>query len=1207
MKIATFILSFFLSFSLTAQNVWKLLQESDIKEKSSKEREIVPEKYSSFSFEFEDMMNALKKSPSEDDVHRIEKSVSLFLPYPDGSLKHFKFYESSNFSPVLQAKFPHIRSYRGYSVENQSVDARIDYGTVGFHGAINSSEGTIYIDPYFLEVDDNYISYYVKDHKIDTDQFIPSCGLGDYENAMEAELHPETNFNSKSLNEAVIKTTYRLALACTGAWGQLWSTVDNVMSRMNTGVSRINMIFENEVAVKFELIDNNEELINLSAQDDPYNSANQAPVVLGQNTGILNSIVGANAYDIGHVFTIGCIDNIAGIANPASVCQGNKGAGVSCVGTRNISFFMTQTTAHELGHQFSCGHTWSICTDRIASQFSPGTAWEPGGGSTILSYAGSCGAQNITGTNDDYFHVGSIGQIKSFMSTIESCGLREDSGNHTPNLNLNYTNGFFIPISTPFELEGYAEDIDGDILTYNWEQMNTGPSSPLGMPIANSAIFRSYPPGPDNCRIFPRIGDILSGISRPEELLPTYNRNLNFRFTVRDNHPGAGSTVWEEVAFKSSDQAGPFIVTYPNNFLSKEVGDTLKIEWDVANTDLAPVHCSSVDLYLSTNGGLDFDILLKENTPNDGSEVIIVPNNITNTARFKVKGHNNIFFNISDEILIVEPDHAAFFIDVSDNNLEFCLPDQVDVDITITGTAFQGFSNPIDLEIVSGLPADAKFSFSENPIPPDGSSILNIDLNDVLYSESFNILIQGSSMGSDTVNQIVSFDVTGTNFDEFEPLSPLSGSQGFGGTPEFSWTDVINATEYTLEVSLSPEFGQSNVIFEEGITGTSMTPQIALENSKLYYWRIAASNDCTGKIYSPIQTFGTVALSCRNFESEDLPRNISATGLPVVSSIIEVFDEGTISDVNVKQIKGVHQRVGDIKATLISPANTETVLFENRCFSSNFNVGFDSDSPIGFTCTLNNGITMRPEKGDLSNYSGESIRGEWTLKIEDTVPGEGGQFQEFSLELCSNTVLDNPYLVNNDTLHVAPGFSETILRQELLSEDNDNSAEELIYTLVVTPEKGTLFLEGIPLEIGSQFSQAELNDESISYTHSGTEDEQDYFTFTVIDGSGGWIDLSRFNINIDSGVQVSTEDIISDFSRFSIYPNPVTQNLHIHDYGIEFEEWGIQIIDLGGRVLKSDQIYKYKTLDVSELQSGIYLLRLFNKSGSLYKKISVVK
>ena len=85
------------------------------------------------------------------------------------------------------------------------------------------------------------------------------------------------------------------------------------------------------------------------------------------------------------------------------------------------------------------------------------------------------------------------------------------------------------------------------------------------------------------------------------------------------------------------------------------VGNTnLEVTWDVAGTDGNGVDCSSVDIFLSTDGGYTFPTLLVAGTPNDGSATVVLPNVSTGQARIKVKGSNHVFFDISNNNFILE-------------------------------------------------------------------------------------------------------------------------------------------------------------------------------------------------------------------------------------------------------------------------------------------------------------------------------------------------------------------------------------------------------------------------------------------------------------------------------------------------------------------------------------------------------------------------
>ena len=57
------------------------------------------------------------------------------------------------------------------------------------------------------------------------------------------------------------RRNYALALACTGEYGQFHGgTVASVLSAMNTTVNRINSIVEPELAIRLNLVPNNDQL-----------------------------------------------------------------------------------------------------------------------------------------------------------------------------------------------------------------------------------------------------------------------------------------------------------------------------------------------------------------------------------------------------------------------------------------------------------------------------------------------------------------------------------------------------------------------------------------------------------------------------------------------------------------------------------------------------------------------------------------------------------------------------------------------------------------------------------------------------------------------------------------------------------------------------------------------------------------------------------
>jgi hypothetical protein len=128
---------------------------------------------------------------------------------------------------------------------------------------------------------------------------------------------------------------------------------------------------------------------------------------------------------------------------------------------------------------------------------------------------------------------------------------------------------------------------------------------------------------------------------------------LKFRLTARDNHvsPSAGGVGFAELTFNVTGSAGPFHVTSPNTAVIWNAGVSQTVTWDVASTNVAPVSCSGVNILLSRDGGYTYPVTLLTNTPNDGTQAVVIPNdplNAVTTARIKVACANNIFFDISN-------------------------------------------------------------------------------------------------------------------------------------------------------------------------------------------------------------------------------------------------------------------------------------------------------------------------------------------------------------------------------------------------------------------------------------------------------------------------------------------------------------------------------------------------------------------------------
>lgn len=1178
--LALLAISFTATFAQTG-NYWTAIPNSSISP-SSFEKTYKPASYKAFRLDMQEIKKDLSAAPKQGTIEVSASPVIINLPAADGTIESYRVVESPVMEQGLADKFPMIKTYLGSGITHPGSTIRFDVSPKGFNASVLSAyRQTIYINS-VDEVNNYHIVFDRSQLASDSIKF--NCKT-------TAVSHDLMKKAARGADDSKLRT-FRLAVAVNGefAAGCLnGSEVTDaqkkasVMAVLVTNLNRANSVYERDFGVHMNYVASEDWIIFLNAATDPFETNNVTDSWSEELQTELDGTIGNSNYDIGHLLAKApTLDDANGYSGCiACVCSsGIKGSGFTSHPTVQGDPLVIDFWAHEMGHQFGANHTFTYSFEGT------GANMEPGSGSTIMGYAGITGSTDVQPHSDDYFHAKSIEQVTDYIKVSyggAACAAVSNSGNNVPVISLAGTN-YIIPRSTPFELNASATDANAaDVLSYCWEQYDdyvSGSSSTFPTATRTKGpLFRSRTYTANTNRIFPALSTVLNGgTTNMWEALPSVARELNFKVTVRDNHAGAGSNNSANVKVTVNGTAGPFAVSSPNTATTWNIGDYQTVTWNVASSNTSPVNCSNVTIELSTDGGNTFPIVLAANTANDGTEQIKVPNNITANARVRVKAVGNIFFDISNTNFTIQnattPDFA-----IASPEATTCSGGTPTVVLNTSSLA--GYTTPIVFS-ASGNPAGSTVVFSTNPVTPGNS--VNVSLNGTVAAGTYTINISGLS-GTTTKTGTVTFVVTA-------PLSapvlssPANGANTQSFTPTLSWSAVAGASNYTLTLATDPAFTQ-NVQTVSGIAGNSYTFPVPIGVDTRFYWKVSCSNNC-GTVSSSTFSFITANSACGNTTSPNVPKTISASGTPSVTSTLAIASGGIITDVDVIGLQGTHSYIADLTVSLKSPAATTVTLFDQICNDeNNFNLNLDDAASTSiFPCPPVGGFTIIPTQA-LSAFNGQNSTGTWTLTIKDNYSGDGGSLSGWGLKICIQTISSLP-------------------------------VTWLDFTARRTAEKAVQLQWSTATEVNNAAFQVERSRDGVNFETIGTVNAGsngagiqqyifndlkpfagvNYYRLKQVDKDGKYKYSSVAKVTIDQ-----------DRSMYSLSPNPATTTTTLSVYK-ELKNVNVKVMDVSGKTVYSynkSLINAGETIElpVSQMAKGYYLVIIENTSGRFTEKLIV--
>lgn len=601
-----------------------------------------------YSLDLTAMRSMLSKAQ---ETGKNSTAVEVKLPTLDGKIQRFAVYSAPVAVKSLAEKYD-LGSYVGVGIDDPTAYVRFSLSQNDFQSMMLRNGAYEFIEP--QNAAKTVYGVLPKTNKVASDNaFFCSSTEPALSKAQIDKLYMSgksfgnnpTNFGKSSDKKF---RTMRLAMSVTGEYTQYFGgTVAGALTAINATLTRCNFVFEKDFALQL-LLQDFPQLIYTNPNTDPY-----SPAATGaggawnlelQNT--LTNTIGNAAYDIGHLFgatggggNAGCIGCVC--VNPVNSSSKAKGSAFTSPadGKPFGDNFDIDYVAHEMGHQLGANHTFSMSLEGTGQNV------EPGSGSTIMGYAGITGATDVQPHSDAYFHINSIIQVQNNLA-LKTCDV-ETSINNSPPV-ITPMPAVTIPKGTAFVLTAQATDLEGDPLTYTWEEVDNATvaitKTNLGT-TTSGASFRSITGTASPTRYFPKFATVMAGtLSDPNgwEAVSSVARSSNYRVTVRDNNPDPLQQQTQEALQSVTVHGnGPFKITSTKVYNNAPGAVT----WDVVGTNAAPFNVANVKIDYTTDNGATWTVLAAS-TPNDGSENFQFTQTTGSTLKIRISAIGNVFYAV---------------------------------------------------------------------------------------------------------------------------------------------------------------------------------------------------------------------------------------------------------------------------------------------------------------------------------------------------------------------------------------------------------------------------------------------------------------------------------------------------------------------------------------------------------------------------------
>ncbi len=518
-----------------------------------------------------------------------------------------------------------------------------------------------------------------------------------------------------------------------------------------------------------------------------------------------------------------------------------------------------------------------------------------------------------------------------------------------------------------------------------------------------------------------------------------------------------------------------------------------------------------------------------------------------------------------------------------------------------SGTVSYNWSNGAMTEDISGL-SSGIYSVT---ISDDLMCQVMIDSIEIIEPDSFsispNIIIQPGCQGQN-FGTISTINTGGT--------APYSYSWAIGFTTDtinvlsgfypVTVTDANNCTASTLINLNGDDNNPPNIVvgdFTLYLDNTGLTSTI---DSTLF--DLGSSDDCDLGPY----LFDTTALDCSflgmsefPIALEDINGNIAYDTVTV--TVIDTFppDLFCLDDVTITECDGwtfdMPLSFDNCAASVTQtsgPVMGDILVLGNNVFTYESVDSSGNKSECSFTVTVESAFTVTPVPQDVScfNFADGSVTFQTT---GGNAPYDfiiGGVTNPNQLEAGNYfvTVTDNSGCIVQDSFVINEPPVLFISDANITNSTNSNSMDGAID---ITVDGGT----------GSYTFEWFLNGMAISNDEDPSGLAPGIYTCVVTDQND--CVYTSLDYTVEATTSANEVAILSDLR---VFPNPASEELNINLESSVFTIQRINVVSIDGKTVLTQNVSSNNNrMDISNIQSGVYLLQMILKDDIVYKKVII--